>query len=199
MAAKRGGRTVPNKPASYSGVGKQSRRTDGQPVRSPNVQEGTDLTIGDRATIEAGQRSQPLSRTPTPRVAPPRPQASPALGPSGMEEMPQFLASMPSTRPMEDPATPAVAPPDADDDREFVLQVLSSAPWGNNKVREMLNDLHAERTQTMAPPTLGPVASPGLGASDEDAALADEEPPAQELGADTSEPLPEEDMEEDFI
>lgn len=59
----RGGDRIPSKPASYSGVGKNSRRTDGQPIRSPNVQDSTDLTQGDRRVIEQGQRMQPLSNS----------------------------------------------------------------------------------------------------------------------------------------
>lgn len=200
---KRGGRRVPNNPASYSGVGKNSRRTDGQPIRTPNVQDSTDLTQGDRAKLEAGQRIAPLGRTPQPQVSVNhRPQVSPELGPSGTTPLPQHLMEMPSTRPNEDVLTPASSPIDPDDDKEFVLQVLASAPWGNDAVRRMLSDLRAERAQGVAPLAPGIVpAVPSGQVSPEPQGPAEvqpEEPEAIPLIAD-EQPLPEEDVEDEFI
>lgn len=101
MAENRGGRRVPDKPASYSGVGKNSKRTDGQPVRAPNVQDSTDLTQGDRATIEAGQSSRPLSKSGPRDVA----QSGSFLGRIRGESDPSALGehvfSLPTTRPTE--------------------------------------------------------------------------------------------------
>lgn len=73
MAERRGGYQPPRNPASFSGVGSRSRRTDGrvQPQRVPNIQESTDLQQGERRVLEQGQRIAPLSRVPAPRVQPP--------------------------------------------------------------------------------------------------------------------------------
>ena len=193
--ADQGGYRRPSKPASYSGVGKNSRRTDGQAVKSPNVQDSTDLTQGDRKIIEGGQRVQALGRNPEPRVEAPRPMVSPALGPSGMQEPPQHLMG-PTMRPGEDVMAAAEAPPDPDDDKIFVLQMLASAPWGNEGVRQMLNDIRRERAPQPTAPAVPDVVRP------EAPTLAPEpeamEPEPTELGA---EPPVEGDIteEDDFI
>lgn len=156
MAENRGGYRLPkDKGAKAPGVGKNSKRTDAQPIRAPHVQEGTDLAIGDRKRLEAGMRSAPLKRasSPTTRQA----QVSPALGASGMEELPAHLFSMPSTRPDEDVMVAPEGVPDADDDREFILQVLASGPWGNQRVKGLLDDLRKERVAAAQIPAESPL------------------------------------------
>jgi hypothetical protein len=99
--AEQGGYRRPTTGATYSGVGKNSRRTDGrQAIRSPNVQDSTDLSQGDRERIVQGQRMRPLSEAPTPPVAPP-----PTGGGGGAAGIPMPLPPiMPSSRP-EEPIT----------------------------------------------------------------------------------------------
>lgn len=204
--AEQGGYRRPGKQESFSGVGSRSRRTDKQVKASPNVQDSEDLQVGDRRKIEQGQRVAPLPRSAGPAVAPPQQGASPALGPSGMAEMPGFLASLPSTRPGEDEMTQPQNVPDPDDDKEFVLQMLASAPWGNEKVRQMLNDLRTERSQVAAPTVPGIVPNANLPSGPlpqapepQGAAGIPSEPEPIELGADTEQPLPEEDVEDELL
>lgn len=154
MTENRGGRRVPNKPASYSGVGKNSKRTDGQPIRTPNVQDSTDLTQGDRAKLEAGQRIAPLRRTPDPKVTP----VERAAGGMGRgTQLPPELMGLPSTRPGE-PVTaglamgpgpgPEALRPQPQDDREVVLQWLASQPNAPQAIVDMQNEI---RNSRMAP------------------------------------------------
>jgi hypothetical protein len=100
MVDKRGGYQKPSKPATTSGVGRNSKRTDGQPVRSPNVQDSTDLTQGDRRTIEQGQKVQPLSTSSTPRLAGPSTEAPPLSG-GEPAQLPPHIFELPTTRPGE--------------------------------------------------------------------------------------------------
>lgn len=150
MADERGGARVPSNPASYSGVGKNSRRTDGrvQPQRAPRIQEGTDLTIGEGRIIEQGQRIAPLSRIPAPRVQAPTPGAPAGAG-GGSAQLPPHLFGGDSTRPDEPiteglPFGPGGGPeallaPDPTDDMEVVLQGLIDLT-GDQGIADMLSE-----------------------------------------------------------
>lgn len=132
MASERGGYRRPSEQQTISGIGKNSRRTDRQAIKSPNVQDSTDLQVGDRERIRQGQKVQSLSRTPPPRVsAPPRGSPSPAGGGAG--SLPDFLTEMPTNRP-DEPLTSGMdmgpgsgsdilgVPPPSDDPRVIALE-----------------------------------------------------------------------------
>lgn len=160
----RGGKRYPKEPASYSGVGKNSKRTDSQRIKSPNVQDSTDLAVGDREKIEAGQRIRPLGRQTPPRVQPP---ATGAMGGGGQAAvLPDHLMSMPSTRPDEEltaglPIGPGPGPemlrPQPQDDREVVLDWLAAQPNAPQAIVDMQAEIRAQR---MAPPSPAPMAAP---------------------------------------
>lgn len=157
MAEKRGGRRVPEKPASRSGIGKNSKRTDGQPIRVPNVQDSTDLNIGDRATLEHGQRVAPLARASRPS---PQPVASPGLSAGNPRELPSHIFEMPSTDPMEPPTEglaqgpgrgpEALSPQPSQDRREMMLAFMVEK-LQSESVRQLLEDYRAERAQPDEP------------------------------------------------
>lgn len=132
----RGGYQRPSEPSSVSGVGRNSKRTDGrQAIKSPNVQDSTDLTQGDRERIRQGQRIAPLAESPAPRVAP--------VGPSqpsgqGAVSLPEHVLSLPSTRPEEDEFAPA-SQPDPTDEMEVVLSKM--VEWtGDASIAQMLEE-----------------------------------------------------------
>lgn len=167
----RGGYQRPREPASYSGVGSRSRRTDGQPIRTPNVTEGTDLTIGQRRIIEEGQRVKRLGRTPEPRVSPAG-GAAPSVpgggGPPG--GLPDFLfegtdrPDEPFTEglPFGPGAGPEVlSPPEPPDEVDEFLQYMVRET-GDMAITNMLDEhreFEAYRTQRAEMPTQ--VAPPG--------------------------------------
>src|SRR3990172_1042595 len=142
-----GGARRPSNPASYSGIGKRSRRTDGQAIKSPNVQEGTDLTQGDRTIIEQGQRGAPLSKTPTPSFSPTR---VPGVGTGAPGELPQHLMALPSTRPGEDEMTPATPVEEPEIDAEVVLKFLEDE-FQDDLAAKMLQRIRAERIAPEVP------------------------------------------------
>jgi hypothetical protein len=168
----RGGRRVPREPASYSGVGRNSRRTD-QPLRSPNVQDSTDLPVGSREQILQGQRIAPLGRTPSPRVdgsrlaeistanaAPPMSDVRGGGGiPDWLTDMPTNRADEPLTAGMDQgpgaPADPLMREPA--DDREALLQWL--ARGGNQDALDTLSGYRdAQRPPDQPPIEPAPVA-----------------------------------------
>lgn len=149
MADKRGGRRVPDNPASYSGVGQRSRRTD-QPLRSPQIQDSTELPQGSREQILQGQRTAPLSRTPTPRVqAAPRGGPPPPAGAAAPSGLPAHLFEMPTNRPLEPETTglpfgPGGGPEvlqsyQEPDDRQLILRFL--ARGGNEDANRILSGM----------------------------------------------------------
>ena len=160
---RRGGRRVPRNPASYSGVGKNSKRTDGriQPKRAPNIQDSTDLQQGERAIIEAGQNIAPLRGTPAPRIAPPTGGGRSMVGPSRGGMPPDHLMGIPSARPGE-PETaglalgrgpgPEVLTPQQQDDREIVLGWLAAQPNAPQAIIDMQNDIRNARMAPQQPP-----------------------------------------------
>lgn len=209
---KRGGRRVPKNPAPYSGVGKQSRRTDGGPIRGvPNVQDGTDLSQGDRAKLEAGQRIAPLRSAPTAHIDASqggRPMGG-GMGGGGMP--PEHLMAVPTTRPGE-PETEGLAlgpgagpevltPPEPDGEMEEFLQAMVSLT-GDASIAQMMDDHRefktwkADRSRTPMPTTAqGPVGKPPSSPNEDELGLGLEGP---DLSAPIGETLPETGAPEDI-
>ena len=183
--ADRGGYRRSKESTSVSGIGKNSKRTDGrQAIRSPNIQDSTDLQQGDRERIRQGQKVQPLSETPSPSVSAAPPRGPSASAGAGAVELPPHLMG-PTSRPLEDEMTPASPPPvEPQDDKEVVLQFLIDA-FGDENASSMLEEIRMSKqtpSTPMMPTTLAPevVEEPG-------------EPEAIELG---EEPIEEEVVEE---
>lgn len=176
--AERGGYQRPSDPAAVSGIGKNSKRTDGkQAIKSPNIQDSSDLQVGDRERIRQGQQIQRLGAAPSPNVAPPAagrpPQGSSApLGGGG--EPPLHLAQLPSSRPMEDPMTMPDAIEEPQDDQEVVLQFLADA-FGDQSAAQMLADKRAARVQPVVPemPPMEPEIEPALPTEEPEAVESD--------------------------
>lgn len=185
MAENRGGYRRPKDPAASSGVGKRSRRTDGrQAVKSPNVQDSTDLQQGDRERIRQGQSIQPLSETRSPQVAAPAPSPTSTSG-GGTATLPAHVFGGDSSRP-DEPITEglpfgagggpeALAPVDPTDDMEVVLQGIVSLT-GDQAISQMLSD-HREfkawktdRDSSQTPPV-----SPVSAVPEQDPLLGEEE------------------------
>lgn len=171
---KRGGRRVPEKSASYSGVGKNSRRTDGGPIKGvPNVQDGTDLTHGDRAKLEAGQKIAPIQARSAPQMTPGGGggRVPPMGGGGGLP--PDHLMGLPSTRPNE-PETEGLAegpgagpevlntPPESDDIRVLALERYARV-YDNPEAKRMLSTHYKSRVPqaSMAPMPVNPLPSEG--------------------------------------
>lgn len=164
MAEQRGGYRRPSKQESFSGVGKNSRRTDKQAIKSPNVQDSTDLQVNDRERIRQGQQVAPLSKTSSPSVSSaPRSLSSPQPSGGGPMALPENIFSMPSTRPGEDPMTPASEPPiEPEDDMEVVLAFLAYNPDIQDQAAlQMLKDHRATKQAPEMPAVVPPVTSPG--------------------------------------
>jgi hypothetical protein len=166
MAQGRGGYQRPSKPASVSGPGKFSKRTDGQPQVVPNVGESPDLQYGDRKAAIDRQRVAPLKGAQGASVGPVTGQAS-----SG-QAIPPWLIDMDSSRPSEPGTTglpfgggagPEVlsSPTPAPDVREQVLTYLWTN-FGNEDAMRMLSQMRDERSATAQRQTGGPF-GPGLG------------------------------------
>lgn len=196
--AERGGYRLPkDRGAKAPGVGKNSKRTDAQPIRAPNVQEGTDLAIGDRQRLEAGMRTQPLGRTQTPRV---QPRAMPAGGGKPME-IPEHLFSSPTNRPLEpdsegSPFGPGAGPevlsaPPPRDVREEILEALVSQ-FGDDATSRMLNDMRAQRETPAAPMPTALTPAPEMQEAEMELAGS----PEDEMPADLIEAVPPGDEEE---
>lgn len=201
MADKRGGARTPKKPSSYSGVGKNSKRTDGQqPVRAPHVQEGTDLTQGDRRTIEAGMESQPLTRATPPSLAgaPPRDGSSGPI-PGAGAELPPHIFEMPTNRPDEPETTglpfgPGGGPEvlqsyQAPDDREILLRFL--ARGGNEDANRMLSGMVESKRPPEVPAM--PLLSSAEPFEDEMIEVPEDEEPIEDIAP---EDLPPEELNE---
>lgn len=157
----RGGYQKPGKPAAVSGVGKNSKRTDGgvQPVREPDI-DTMGLEYGDRKMVSDAQRIAPLPKPGSgagrlPTGAPP--QGGAAAG------LPPWLIDSPSARP-DEPVTAGLAmgpgpgpeildaAQPAPDLREQVLEGLWLT-FGNEHARQLLQELRQERM---------PAATPGM-------------------------------------
>lgn len=174
--AEQGGYRRPSKQQSFSGVGKNSRRTDKQIKRSPNVQDSTDLQVGDREKIRQGQQARGLPQTPSPSVSAPPRGGSPSPTAGAGAGLPDHLMSIPTGRPGEDEMTPATpAPIEPEDDQEVVLQWLVDT-FQDDAANRMLQDKRAAKVTPMQPTTFTedldePTLEPG-------------EPEAIELGED---------------
>lgn len=175
----RGGYRKPGGGVRAPGIGKSSQRTDAnQPIKVPNVQDSTDLQVGDRQKLEAGQRIQPIGRGPSPTLpaAPPRGSSTPA---GGGAVLPEHLFSIPTTRPGEPeteglPFGPGGGPEmlqtnQIPDDKKLLIDFLAR---GGNEDAVRLRDGMA---QAQRPPDIAPQMSP-LAAVEEQPEAAMEEP-----------------------
>lgn len=185
-----GGYQKPSNPASHSGVGKHSKRTDGrvQPQRAPHIQDSTDLQQGEGRAIAQGQRIAPLQRTPAPNVQP----ASGGSGGGGRPgPLPDYLMQMPTNRPME-PETEGLdmgpgagsevlnaSPHQPETPAEQVLSMMVEA-FGDQAAADQLKEMQQQRIP-QAPMPL-PIAMPQR-------PEASPEPPEQQVSAEF--PLPE--------
>ena len=162
MADKRGGYRRPSDPSSYSGAGKNSKRTDGrQAIKSPNVQDSTDLSVGDGERIRQGQQVQRLSETPSPSVSAP-PRGSPSSAAGGGAGIPPLAFEMESKRP-DEPLTSGMdmgpgsgadvltTMPDPEDPR--ILALERYARLNNNPTAQRYLD-RIYRPQTPTPETV---------------------------------------------
>lgn len=143
----RGGYRKPNKPASVSGPGRFSKRTDGQPRKVEGL-DSPDMQYGDRQMLEAAQQAAPLRGA---AGAPQRRMQGEAMTGG---RLPSFIFDGESANPGE-PATvglgmgpgpgpealEAAAPPD--DIREVVLEYLATE-FQNPTAQKHLADLRAE-------------------------------------------------------
>jgi hypothetical protein len=167
----RGGYQKPSNPAGASGPGKFSKRTDGQKISAPDIDK-QDIAYGERSMLEDAQRAAPAkgaagASIPV-RSGGERRLAGTALGGS----LPPWLTQTDDPHP-DEPTTAGLAagpgpgpeildastPPD--DIREIVLEYLSST-FGNEDIRDMLNQMRNERqarVQTPATPS-APMADP---------------------------------------
>lgn len=189
---------MPKEPASYSGVGSRSRRTDGGPIRGvPNVQDSTDLKQGDRAKLEAGQRIAPIQRSPQPQIQAQQTGPPPMSG-GGL--LPEHLFSSPSSRPGE-PETaglpfgpgpgPEVLAPQPEDEREVVLSWLASQPNAPQAIVDMQNEIRNSRMAPQQPPM------PVMSAEEPTAEELPDEPVDEEIALEEQEEAPIEAVEED--
>lgn len=166
----RGGYRKPKKPAKRSGIGKNSRRTDGgaQPIRTPGL-DHPDLKYGDVQRLKQAQAVVPLPIRQAPAGGPSAP-VPPAGSAGGPTPPPDFLFSSPSDRPGEPitnglPMGPGAGPEalsadlqaDPEDIREVVLSFFASAESGyNNEVaRDMLNEIRQEKLARKQGPPMG--------------------------------------------
>lgn len=151
MAENRGGYRSPrDKTPRVPAPGKQSRRTDNQPIRVANVQDSEDLQQGDRQRLEQAQRLAPLRRSPAPRVAAPA-AGSPA---GGGATLPEHVFAGDTSRPNEPltaglafgagPGAEAISPPPPETDQEVVLQFLADT-FQDDAASKMLNEIRNAR------------------------------------------------------
>lgn len=191
MADKRGGNRRPSdRGAKVSGVGKNSKRTDTQAIKSPNVQDSADLQVGDRERIRQGQQVQPLASAPSP-LAPASGSPRPPAGGGRPLQIPPHLLGMPSTRPDEDILTPTAPPDEPLDDMEVVLQFLVNEFQDENANRM----LQEHRTSRQAPelpapvPASQPVPVPEATGEIEPSTAFEQPAPVEETGGEESPPL----------
>lgn len=147
----RGGYQKPSKPAHSSGVGKNSKRTDGQPIRVPNVTSSKDLQVGDRQMLEAAQRVAPAASATTPSLA----RSATGTAPNRSQGLPPWLLGMDSQAPTE-PMTDGMgmgpgrgpealtARTPAPDIREQVGEQLSLI-FNSKVAKEWLHDFRRQR------------------------------------------------------
>jgi hypothetical protein len=158
----RGGYRKPNKPSAVSGPGKFAKRTDGQPVRSPDL-DTPGQKFGDRQMIEAGQRAAPIAGASGASV-PRRNQHSVPTG----KELPPWFFDQESQHPLE-PVTAGVdmgagpgsevlaASEPPDDEVELVLEYLATT-FQNATAAKHLAEYRNERAGNVAAPPALPAA-----------------------------------------
>ena len=192
MADNRGGYRQPrDKRPKVAGPGKAARRTDNQPIQVANVQESTDLQVGDRQKLENAQRIAPLGRLRPPRVAAVTPPES-----GGSAALPEHLFSGPTSRPGEPitagmdfgpgPGSEAITPPPPETDQEIVLDFLARE-FNDQAAAQMLSEIRNARA-VPDEPMEAPIASA--------APVEAPEPEPIELDTPETEEIPEEPIEE---
>ena len=168
----RGGYQKPNKPASVSGPGRFSRRTDGK-ITAPDIDKERGLQYGDRKASVDAQR---IAKTAVGAGASVPTQRAPQGSAPTRGRLPSWLFSTPDNHP-EEPTTAGLdmgpgggsemldAQGPTDDLRVMMLRYLDQM-YGNQDAREMLAEMRAQKaapTQPAAPVDPG-VASPDEGA-----------------------------------
>lgn len=167
----RGGYQKPKDPAPVSGPGKFSRRTDGGQKVQASDMDNPDLQYGDRSMLEEAQRATPLKGSQgasVPSGGAQRRSTGEALTGGSL---PPWFSQSPDTNPSE-PSTaglasgPGPGPEILDastpspDIREQVLEYLAGT-FGNEDIRDMLNQMRNERQARMNVPTpSAPMTSP---------------------------------------
>lgn len=156
----RGGYQKPSKPAAVSGVGKNSKRTDGgvQAVREPDI-DTMGLEYGDRQMVADAQKIAPLPKGQT--AVERRPTGAPTTG----GKLPDWLINGDTNRPDEPVTTglgmgpgagpealQAAAP--APDIREQILEGLFMQ-YQDPNAHQLLQQLRAERAAATATPLPG--------------------------------------------
>lgn len=164
----RGGYRPPQGGPRASGVGKNSKRADaGQKIDVPNVQDSTELTQGDRRTLEQGQQVQRIGSAQSPNI-----QAAGSAGTNPRsQQLPDYLLGMPSARPNE-PETEGLdmgpgagsevlTPPPPQNDKEMVLQFLVDQ-FGDTNAEKMLQDIRGQRRPQMPMQAPAPAVTPEM-------------------------------------
>lgn len=167
----RGGYQKPSNPAPVSGPGRFSRRTDGQRIQGPDL-DNPDVQYGDRQMIEDAQRTQKMRGAAGARV----PSRSMGGTPPTRGKLPPWLTQTPDTNPDQPTQAglgmgPGPGPEilDAgqptDDVREVVMEFIAST-YGNKDAADWLAQFRQERANSamaqpvsdMAEEALGPAA-----------------------------------------
>lgn len=188
MANGRGGYQRPGSPASVSGPGKFSKRTDGgvQPITEPSI-DTPGLEYGDRGRLTEAQRIAHAAAG----------QGGTPPGPSRMTgqmgtgtKLPPFLFDSPSQNPLEagsaglptgagpGPEALAASQP-APDEREAILEYLVQT-FGNADAAKMLHAIRESKAAPAAAPAAVPAAESTLKG---DVALPQESAPAPTVTA----------------
>ena len=164
----RGGYRKPEGGPRAPGVGKNSQRTDTQPINVPNVQDSEDLTHGDRQRLEAGMRVQGVGRQRTPQMQAPTGRSRiPSPGQAGPP--PDYLMSSPSTRPLEPettgldvgpgPGREVLQNPTPPDDIRILALERYARIYDNPDAKQMLNTVFKRQAQPA--PVPAPMTAPG--------------------------------------
>jgi len=156
----RGGYQKPASPAPASGPGRFAKRTDGQPIKEPDI-DNPSLEYGDRTRLTDAQR---IAKAALGQGAG-TPERRPTGAAIGGAALPQWLYDMESQSPLEPPtagldvgpgpgseALAASAP--SPDMREEILKYLW-VTFGNEDAARMLRQLRDEKAMNATGGPLG--------------------------------------------